>query len=192
MAKRIGVLALQGSFEKHSKKVLELGSTPVLIKKREHLAGLSGLIIPGGESSVLLHLCDQAFRQDIKARVLDGLPLLATCAGLIFIANKVENPSQESLNLLPVTVVRNAYGRQVDSCIVPELNWENSNEVLKEIIFIRAPKISSYEKEVLPLMRWRGDPVLVRYKNILAASFHPELSEYSNKIYQLAFNKSDK
>lgn len=190
MPGKIGILALQGGFDLHRKKVVSLGATPVLIKQREALGGLDGLIIPGGESSVLLHLTDTPFREEIRRRALDGLPVLGTCAGLIFIAESVENPEQESLKLLGITVRRNAYGRQVDSFIAQDLPWGPSGrERLPEAVFIRAPKIVSLSPEVTPLVKHHGDAILVQQGTITGATFHPELSQHSDIVYRHAFPK---
>lgn len=187
--KRIGILALQGGFDLHASKVQELGATPVLVKKEAELSGLSGLIIPGGESSVLLHLTSPSFRDAITRRVKESLPLLVTCAGLIFISERVENPEQECLQLLPVTVKRNAYGRQIDSRIIQNIPWEaNELHMLKEAVFIRAPKIIKMSNDVKTLIRYQEDPILVQYKQIVAATFHPELSQESSEIYKMAFS----
>ena len=192
MKKKIGILALQGGFDLHAGKVREFGAEPVLVKRPEELSGISGLIIPGGESSVLLHLTDAAFRKQICDRVKNGLPLLATCAGLIFIADKVENPAQESLSLLPVEVKRNAYGRQRESFIAESLPWEaqvntSNGATATEAVFIRAPRVVSCAKDVEVLLRYEGDPILVKKQNIVGATFHPELSQGISPIYPLAF-----
>lgn len=188
MSAKIGILALQGGFDLHLKMVTELGATPVLVKKRDALGGLEGLIIPGGESSVLLHLTDIPFRDEIKRRVVDGLPLLGTCAGLIFIAAHVENPMQASLALLQVTVRRNAYGRQVDSFVAKDIPMEKPDQpAIEEAVFIRAPKITAHSPEVEVLLRYDGDPILVKQRSITGATFHPELSAGGERIYQIAF-----
>ncbi len=192
---RIGVLALQGGFGLHAKKIAEFGGTAVEVRKKEQLSGLSGLAIPGGESSVLLHLADQAFRDAISERVRDGLPVLATCAGLIFISDKVENPQQESLGLLPVSVKRNAYGRQRDSFIARQIPWEagpasaprNNEPPLAEAVFIRAPRIVACDAGVEVLVRWEGDPILVKHRNVIGSTFHPELASEGCEIHRLAF-----
>ena len=113
----IGVLAVQGDFDAHSQKVEPLVSAVSLIRKPSQLAAIDGLIIPGGESTVFLKLLDQEFRSALQARIGSGLPTLATCAGSIILAEKVENPEQESLQQLSATVIRNGYGRQTDSFI---------------------------------------------------------------------------
>lgn len=184
----IGILALQGGFDLHVQALKKIGVEIRLIKKPEQLGGLSGLIIPGGESSVLLHLLSHQFRTAISVRIKDGLPLLATCAGLILIADKVENPFQESLGLLPISVYRNAYGRQLDSIILKDIPLSGcKSTTLKEAVFIRAPKITSVKDSVEVLAKRDTDPILVRYKNIVGATFHPELSEDCLDVYRIAF-----
>jgi 5'-phosphate synthase pdxT subunit len=184
----IGILALQGGFDLHVQALQKIGVETRLVKKPAQLAGLHGLIIPGGESSVLLYLLSKEFRAAITARIKDGLPLFATCAGLILIADTVENPSQESLKLLPVTVYRNAYGRQLDSVILRDIPLYGCTKAsLDEAIFIRAPKIPSTSKSVEILAKRDGDPILVRYNNIVAATFHPELCADSFTVYEIAF-----
>ncbi len=203
----IGVLALQGNFERHVRRLEELGAQVCLLKERHQLAALKGIVLPGGESTTLLKLADSPFREAIKDAVRSGLPTLATCAGLILIAKQVSNPAQESLELLDVDVARNAYGRQVDSFIAPDLHWTTAGErmlsdaaeraqseklrgVLEgaakrtiEGVFIRAPKISRVGASVQTLIERAGDPVLVQSGSILAATFHPEQSANAVEVH---------
>ncbi len=194
----IGVLALQGDFQRHLERLQELGAKATLVNKVEQLSGIRGLIIPGGESSVILRLSTPTFREALSAKVLNGIPVLATCAGLIFIADQVENPRQESLKLLDVDVVRNAYGRQLQSFIAPSLEWTAcGKELLEEIklsrspvpnpegVFIRAPKIKRIGRSVDVLIEHENEPVLVRQQNILAATFHPELSRKADVVHEV-------
>ena len=174
---KIGILALQGGFDLHAKRLIEIGADPVLVKKEEELEDIQGLIIPGGESTTLLKLCSKSFRDKISEKVKNGLPLFTTCAGTILIASKVKNPPQESLNLIDIEVERNAYGRQVDSFITEDINCDSSFSTDKfEVVFIRAPKITKTGKNVKVLVSCNNEPVLVQDKHILAATFHPELS----------------
>lgn len=186
MVIKIGILALQGGFDLHSKRVVDLGAEPRLIRQEGELNGIDALIIPGGESTTLLKLCTPAFRKKIRGLIKDGLPTLTTCAGTILLASKVTNPEQESLNLIPIEVERNAYGRQTDSFITKdlELTGELKNKEV-EAVFIRAPKLSPQSNKVEILIRHRGDPVLVRSGNILAATFHPELSPSAKAVHEL-------
>ena len=202
----IGVLALQGNFERHVRRLEELGAGVCLLKERRELAPLKGIVLPGGESTTLLKLADTNFRNAIKDAIGAGLPTLATCAGLILIAKAVANPAQESLGLLDVDVARNAYGRQVDSFIEPDLHWtaagakaiaqlaERTTPQLRTIlegashrsiegVFIRAPKITRVGSSVQTLIEHKGDPVLVQSGSILAATFHPEQSAAAAEVH---------
>ena len=168
----IGVLALQGDFEAHRKRLEELGAEVVLVKKPEQLDDIAGLVIPGGESSTFLKLLGEegfAKLQDF-VRVK---PTFGTCAGAILLANEVENPKQAGLGALDITIRRNAYGRQVDSSIREGKFLNNPIEM----VFIRAPKIVRVGPNVEVLARAKGEPVLAREGGILVATFHPELTE---------------
>lgn len=168
----IGVLALQGDFDAHRRRLEELGATVVLVKKPEQLDQVDGLVIPGGESSTLLKLLGEAGFEKLKEFVR-AKPSFGTCAGSILLANEVENPKQASLGALDITVRRNAYGRQIHSSI-REGQFQNSPI---EMVFIRAPKIERVGKGVEVIATQGDDPVLVRHGKTLAATFHPELSD---------------
>lgn len=168
----IGVLALQGDFDAHRRRLEELGATVVLVKKPEQLEQIDGLVIPGGESSTLLKLLGEAGFERLKAFVLSK-PTFGTCAGAILLATEVKDPQQRSLGALDITVRRNAYGRQLDSSI-REGHFQNSPI---EMVFIRAPRIERVGKHVEVIATEGNDPVLVRQGRTLAATFHPELSE---------------
>jgi pyridoxal 5'-phosphate synthase pdxT subunit len=168
---KIGVLALQGDFDAHRRRLEELGAEVVLVKKPEQLDEIAGLVIPGGESSTFLKLLgEEGF-----AKLQDFVrmkPTFGTCAGAILLATDVENPKQAGLGALDITVRRNAYGRQVDSSI-------REGEFLGdpiEMVFIRAPKIERIGPAVEVIATEGTDPVLVRKGMTLAATFHPELS----------------
>ncbi len=172
----IGVLALQGAFEAHRGVFRRLGVTSVLVRTAEELDTVDALVLPGGESSAMLRLMEpQGLFVLIGKRIGSGLPVLATCAGVILLASEV-TPQQKSLGVLDVDVERNAYGRQVFSSIEslrfnPQLEGNSSHEG----VFIRAPRITRVGDGV-ETMAWRGDdPVLIRSPGILAATFHPEL-----------------
>jgi len=168
----IGVLALQGDFEAHRKRLEELGAEVVLVKKPEQLDDIAGLVIPGGESSTFLKLLGEegfAKLQDF-VRVK---PTFGTCAGAILLANEVENPKQAGLGALDITIRRNAYGRQVDSSIREGKFLNNPIEM----VFIRAPKIERVGQGVEVVATEGRDAVMVRKGNTLAATFHPELSD---------------
>lgn len=171
---KIGVLALQGDFDAHRKRLEELGAEVVLVKKPEQFDEIAALVIPGGESTTFLKLLgDEGFK---KLRdFVQAKPTFGTCAGAILLARDVLNPPQQGLGVLDVSIRRNAYGRQLDSHIISE-RTELGGEPL-EMVFIRAPKFEGLGAQVEVLAREGKDPVLVRDKNVLAATFHPELSE---------------
>ncbi|MCL4153311.1 UNVERIFIED_CONTAM: hypothetical protein GTU68_041151 [Idotea baltica] len=149
----------------------------------EQLSEIDALIIPGGESSALLKLLDNEFREGLKSTVSGGLPTLATCAGAILLANQVSNPKQDSLQLLDISIIRNDYGRQINSFIASNLT-KTGTEILPGI-FIRAPKISEVEDNVDILATHEDSAVLIKQDNILVATFHPELNTKNYPIHQL-------
>ena len=167
----IGVLALQGDFDAHRKRLEELGANVVLIKKPEQLEGVDGLIIPGGESSTFLKLLGEAGFEKLK-NFVRLKPTFGTCAGAILLAKQVENPKQVGLGAIDIDIRRNAYGRQIDSSIREGLF---RNEPV-EMVFIRAPKIERIGPDVEVLATESRDPVVVRQGKTMAATFHPELS----------------
>lgn len=191
-----GVLALQGDFHAHELALSALGVTPKQVKTAGDLSKVSSIVLPGGESTALLRLMDEELRQALVSRITAGMPCLATCAGIILIAGEVENPPQLSLQLLDVTVERNAYGRQLDSFITQDLSWTPAGSALAksalgvlpsavEGVFIRAPKITRLGAGVQTVIEYNNEPVLVASNNILAATFHPELSSGKSPIHQL-------
>jgi len=175
---KIGVLALQGDFDAHRRRLEELGADVVLVRKPEQLDEVDGLVIPGGESTTFLKLLGEKGFQQLKNFVLSK-PTFGTCAGCIMLATEVENPKQVGLGAMDMTVRRNAYGRQIDSFIepVPVAPDLEQGEGPLEMVFIRAPKIERIGTEVEVLARQGGDPVLVRQGRTMAATFHPELSD---------------
>jgi pyridoxal 5'-phosphate synthase pdxT subunit len=175
---KIGVLALQGDFDAHRKRLEELGAEVVLIKKPEQLDEIAGLIIPGGESSTFLKLLGEEGFAKLKEFVR-AKPTFGTCAGCILLASEVENPKQAGLGALDITVRRNAYGRQLDSSI---REGRFLNDPI-EMVFIRAPKIERFGEGVEVVATESRDPVLVRKGTTLAATFHPELSA-DRRIHQ--------
>ena len=181
-APTIGVLALQGAFDVHAKRLTELGAKAVLVRRPEQLAELDGLVIPGGESTTFLKNLERAGFYDVLDAFVHSKPLFGTCAGCILLAKDVANPPQRSFGVLDVSVERNAYGRQNDSVI---LNAETSLPGGPlEMVFIRAPRISRVGAAVETLATRNGDPTLVRQGRLLAATFHPELTE-DLRVHQL-------
>jgi pyridoxal 5'-phosphate synthase pdxT subunit len=171
---KIGVLALQGDFEAHRRRLEELGADVILVRKPEQLDDVDGLVIPGGESSTFLKLLGEKGFQKLSDFV-HTKPTFGTCAGAILLAKQVENPHQTGLNAIDMTIRRNAYGRQIDSSIVEAVTSLGGDPL--EMVFIRAPRIENVGDGVEVLAKRDGDPVLVRKRNVMAATFHPELSE---------------
>jgi 5'-phosphate synthase pdxT subunit len=174
---KIGVLAIQGDYEAHKLVLERLGVEAVLVRKPEQLDGIDAIIIPGGESSTFLNfLVERGFMEKLRDFV-QAKPAFGTCAGAILLAREVENPPQLSLGALDISIRRNAYGRQIDSSIVESKTALGEKPL--EMVFIRAPKITGAGKDVEILATKDGDPVLVRQGRIMAATFHPELSNDS-------------
>ena len=170
----IGVLAIQGDYEAHKARLEQLGAQVVLVRKPEQLDGIDAIVIPGGESSTFLNfLAEHGFLEKLREFVRTK-PTFGTCAGAILLAKEVENPPQSSLGALDIRIRRNAYGRQIDSSI-REAQTKLEGGPL-EMVFIRAPKIVATGKNVEVLATAADDPVLIREGNIMAATFHPELS----------------
>lgn len=172
----VGVLALQGSFSRHRRVLESVGVTPREIRTAADLDGLSGLVLPGGESTTMLKLMENEGLEDaIRAFHVGGGALFGTCAGLILLADRVTGPEQRSLGLLDVRVERNAFGRQIDSFEI-DLAWTEDDQGIRGV-FIRAPRIRALGPGVRALAHLDGEPVLVRAGRVLAATFHPELTD---------------
>jgi 5'-phosphate synthase pdxT subunit len=179
---KIGILAIQGDYASHADALTESGAEPVEVRKPEQLAGLDGLILPGGESTTVLRFLEkQNFFEDLVA-FCGAHPVFGTCAGAILLAREVLSPPQRSLGLLDAVVERNAYGRQIDSSIVTAETELPGGPL--EMVFIRAPKIVEAGPGVEILAQREGSPVLVRQGHLLAATFHPELSD-DRRVHKL-------
>jgi 5'-phosphate synthase pdxT subunit len=178
---RIGVLAIQGGYDAHARMLEELDAEPILIRKPGELATVEALIIPGGESTTFLKFLERDGFLETLRSFTKAKPTFGTCAGCILLAKEVLNPAQAALGVLDVTVERNAYGRQNDSMI------QQAPTVLPggplEMVYIRAPRITRLGAGVASLAERDGSPVLVRKGNLLAATFHPELSE-DRRVHQ--------
>lgn len=176
----IGVLALQGAFEAHAGMLRSLGAEPVLIRRPDQLVHpdgaprVDGLILPGGESTTFLRHLERDGFFDLLNTFVRQTPTFGTCAGSILLAANVANPTQRSFAALDITVERNGYGRQIDSTILRQPTSLAGDPL--EMVFIRAPRITRTGPDVQILASRDGDPVLVRQGNLLAATFHPELS----------------
>ncbi len=174
---RIGILALQGDFEKHRQVISRIGCESILVRTKAELDSVAGLIIPGGESTTLTNLMKKHGLWEEMLVFGRQRPIFGTCAGLIVLAKHVVNNHVETLELIDLTVARNAYGRQVDSFIDDlRLNLNGHPENL-EGVFIRAPKIVSIGEKVTPLAWHKEDWVMVESGNIMVATFHPELTD---------------
>jgi len=172
----IGILAVQGDFEMHAKMLERMGVPWKLVKHVEDLAGVDALILPGGETTTMLKfLSERKIGEAIKRFAEENKPVFGTCAGAILMAKEVLNPEQERLGLIDISIERNAYGRQVDSSIQKGECPELSDHPV-EMVFIRAPIIRRVGEGVKILGHAAGLPVLVEQGNLLAATFHPELT----------------
>lgn len=189
MKKLAGILALQGDYAKHQKSLKRLGLSTRLVRMPQELDGLSMLVLPGGESTTMSMLLDSTgLREPLRELIASGLPTLATCAGSILLARELtgDNGSRkvQTMGLLDAIVDRNSYGRQVDSFETSvALDWPllgmSDAEPAMPAWFIRAPRILSPGLDVQIVAQYDGEIVAVRQGNILAITFHPELSRDS-------------
>lgn len=172
---RIGVLAIQGDFAAHARMLESLGAETVEVRTVADLQSCDALVLPGGESTTQLQfLQEEGLFDAIKEFAANQQPIFGTCAGAILLANKVQHPAQDSLALLDMTVTRNAYGRQMASDVF--FGPSKLEPTPMEMVFIRAPVIEQVGPGVKILAEYGGNPVLVEKDNLLAATFHPELT----------------
>ena len=183
---RIGVLSVQGAFIEHEKIIEKLGATCIEIRRSKDLDEIDCIILPGGESTVqgqLLRKLDMF--ELLQSKIENGLPTLATCAGLILLAEQIENDNKTHLSTLPVTVTRNAYGRQLGS-FETKANVGNISDF--PLVFIRAPYITNVSPDVTVLTSVDYNIVGVEYKNQIGLAFHPEMTD-DDRIHRLFLNK---
>lgn len=176
---RVGVLALQGAFREHIKSLEKCGVSTVEIKSPDQLDDIDALIIPGGESTTIRKLLEKyKFRSRLDKFYKDGKPIFVTCAGLVLIAKNIKGEGM-GLSYIDVDVERNAYGRQIDSFEeLLNINLDGSQNGRKfNSIFIRAPKILNVGEKVEILGKFGQEAVLIRENNIIASTFHPELTD---------------
>ncbi len=172
----VGVLGVQGDFAAHRRALERLGAATVAVRKPAQLAALDALVLPGGESTAMLHgLARDGLEDPVRAFLDSGRPVLGTCAGAILLARRVVAPPQRSLGALDIDVERNGYGTQIDSFAAP-LDAVPRLRGLRGV-FIRAPRIRRAGARVEVLARHAGEPVLVREGAVWAATFHPELTD---------------
>ena len=172
----VAVLAVQGAFIEHEKMLQNLGVETIELRQKEDLKQpFDGLVLPGGESTVQGKLLKELGMFDsLKEKIEEGMPVLATCAGLLLLAEQINNDDKRYFQTLPVTVKRNAYGRQLGS-FHTEARLEGIGEI--PMTFIRAPYVAEVGDGVQILAKVEGKIVAVKYKNQLALAFHPELDE---------------
>lgn len=186
----VGILALQGDFEAHQKALTAAGLSARPVLSEREIRAVEALVLPGGESTTMWKLMEKTrIEETLRDVILGGLPVFATCAGAILLSSRITNPERRGLGLLDVTTERNYYGRQLDSAVLHLTDLDTSllgTEPL-EAVFIRAPRFADLGPEVRVLARRDGDPVLVQEGNILAATFHPELSR-DTRIPRLFFD----
>jgi len=173
----IGVLSLQGDFAKHEYVLKHLGVRVVKVRSKGDLEEVNGLVIPGGESTTIGKLLKRFdILEDLKERIEKGMPVFGTCAGMIILAKEIEGDNQPKLGILDITVARNAYGRQIESFEADIFSPFLGTKPIRAV-FIRAPQVVRIGKDVEILASFEEKPVLIQQKNILSASFHPELTE---------------
>jgi len=173
---RIGILALQGDVAEHAQLLREVGAEPVEVRRPQDLVGIRGLVLPGGESPAQSRLLARVgLLEAIRRRALEGMPILGTCAGLILLAREVEGGAVPTLDLVDITVARNAYGRQRES-FETDVGVERWGPPPMRAAFIRAPVIIRVGPDVEVLATHEGHPVLVQQGPWLGATFHPEVT----------------
>ena len=181
----VGVLALQGAFDVHRQRLEQLGATAPLVRTPADLVGLDAIVLPGGESTTMSHLLTTSgLFDDLKGRLLDGLAVFGTCAGMILCATDVldARPDQRGFDLIDVTVRRNGYGRQLDS-FEADLSVVGLADDF-HAMFIRAPLVERVGHDIEVLARHDGVPVLVRSRRCTVSAFHPELTD-DTRLHQL-------
>jgi 5'-phosphate synthase pdxT subunit len=174
---KIGVLSVQGAFAEHEAVLRGLGVEAVAVRLPEHLSGLAGLVLPGGESTTMRKLIDRwGLRQPILELAHQGVPMLGTCAGMILVARDIVDGDEPVFPLLDVSVKRNAFGRQLES-FEADLDVSVLGDTPVHAVFIRAPLVERVGDEVDVLARLEdGSVVAVRQRNVIATAFHPELT----------------
>jgi 5'-phosphate synthase pdxT subunit len=172
---KIGILAIQGDYEAHSKMLDRLGVQWTYVRRPEDIDGIDGIILPGGESTTHLKVMrEEGVWDALQEFAKGGGAFFGTCAGAILLAREVHNPKQKSLGLLDVSILRNAYGRQLASDV--HVGKTRLSDQPIEMVFIRAPIIESIGEGVEVLAKDAAHPVLVQQGHVLAATFHPELT----------------
>lgn len=183
---KIGILSVQGAFIEHEQVLFGLGCDCVEFRKKTDICSVDGLVLPGGESTVQGKLLHELHMFDAIKEIIDSdTPVLATCAGLILLADKISNDSHSYFRTMPVTVKRNAYGRQLGS-FHRDASFVDIGEV--PMTFIRAPYIEDAADDVTVLSTIDGHIVAARYKNQIGLAFHPEL-DHDTRIHEYFLNQ---
>lgn len=172
----IGVLALQGDYQKHLEILDATGIAGRAVRFADDFNGIGRLIIPGGESTVIADLIVRLGLKEEFSSFIASYPVWGTCAGMILLAAKVNDKSIVPYGAIDITVERNGYGRQVHSLVAPSTISLNGSEERLDLVFIRAPRVTAVGRGVTTLLTWNGDPVLLAQENILVSAFHPELT----------------
>lgn len=173
----VGVLSFQGGVIEHIKQIKELGHNSIEVKSEEDLDKIDAIILPGGESTTMGRLLNvTGMIEPLRKKIKSGLPTWGTCAGMILLAKEIENDDRRHLGLMDIKVKRNAFGTQIDSFVTKKVIDEVSPEEL-ELVFIRAPYITEVKDNVKVFCAVDGNIVGVRQDNMIATSFHPELTE---------------
>ena len=174
---KIGILGFQGAIIEHERQIEALGHQPVIVKYAEQLDEIDAIILPGGESTTMGKILNRTgLMEPLRKKIQEGLPVWGTCAGMILLAKELVNDTVTHLGVMDIAVRRNAYGSQIDSFatkkVIPEVD---SKEI--ELVFIRAPYITKVGKDVRVLCELDGHIVAAEERNMLATSFHPELTD---------------
>ncbi|PRR80196.1 pyridoxal 5'-phosphate synthase glutaminase subunit PdxT [Clostridium vincentii] len=173
----IGVLSLQGDVIEHINHIKKTGYIGVEVKTKQDIDAIDALILPGGESTAIGRLLRITELEDyLKQKIINGLPVWGTCAGMILLAKNIDGEDKVHLGIMNIKVKRNAYGTQLDSFII-QRTIENISKNPIDMIFIRAPYIEEFSETVTPLIYVDGNLVAAKENNILVTSFHPELTD---------------
>jgi pyridoxal 5'-phosphate synthase pdxT subunit len=172
---KVGIVAVQGDFEAHAAMLARMGVEYVFVRTPRDLEGVDAVILPGGESTTQWKsLVEEGLDKSLLEHAAKGGAIFGTCAGAILLANEVRNPAQQSLGLTDITIIRNAYGRQLASEVRHGVTSISPEPI--EMVFIRAPIIERVGPDVQVIARSEGQPVLIRQGRLLIATFHPELT----------------
>ena len=174
--KTVGVLALQGDFDKHLSRLYSVGVNGKLIRNKSELSAVDGLIIPGGESTTMTKLIKSFSLEEPLAEFVKTKPVMGTCAGLILLSNQIDTDRVIGFGAINIELKRNGFGRQLDSFSADiALEFTNGNPF--HALFIRAPRILNSGEDVISLATYEGETVMARNSNVLVTTFHPELTD---------------